>query len=196
MFEHLGQFDDTRFFKTTRTKMERLSSLASSVVSYLRSLQKMLLSPEDKQKVQAFLCGLYEYAGFPASGHLPQLSSSSERFQLNALIPTIREEFIGLNPIEMTIKSTWQGSAVVPETTSTVIKYDKDSLYSGSTFDATMTKELLLLSRLGYIEVVSRDEFVYGEEGLDRVLKYMTTQSSKVLYEVSVLKDIPDFLIV
>lgn len=196
MFEHLGQFDDTRFFKTTRTKMERLSSLASSVVSYLRSLQKMLLSLEDKQKVQAFLCGLYEYAGFPASGHLPQLSSSSERFQLNALIPTIREEFIGLNPIEMTIKSTWQGSAVVPETTSTVIKYDKDNLYSGSTFDATMTKELLLLSRLGYIEVVSRDEFVYGEEGLDRVLKYMTTQSSKVLYEVSVLKDIPDFLIV
>jgi hypothetical protein len=196
MFEHLGDEDDTRFFLKRRSKMERLSALASSVVSFLRSLQRLILSDEEKERVSSFLCGLYDSVGFPTSGYLPQLSSSSQSNLPMTLIPTINEKFICMNPIEMTIKSNWQGSALITETTAGHIDYDKADLFEGSTFQSTMSQELLLLSRLGYVEVVKKDVYVFGEEGLERVLKHMTTQSSRTLYEVSVLMEIPPFLII
>lgn len=195
MFEHLGDQDDSRFFLKRRSRMERLSAFASSVVAYLRSLQRLILSNEEKERIYAFLCGLYDQVGFPTSGYLPQISSSERNLPMT-LIPTLDWRFICENPIEMTIKSNWQGFALITETTSELIKYDKEDLFAGSNFRATMSQELLLLSRLGYVDVVKKDVFVFGEVGLEAVLKHMTTQSSRTLYDVSVLMEIPPHLII
>lgn len=195
MFEHLYREDDSRFFLKRRSKDERLSACASSVVSFLRSLQRLILSDLDKERIHLFLCGLYDYAGFPVTGYLPQISSSDHSNLPMMFVPTLREEFIGLNPIEMTIKSNWQGSALITETVSTIVNYDKEDLYTGAIFNATMSQELLLFSRLGYIEAVSKEELVFGEIGLEKVLRHMTTQTSRTLYEVTVLEEIPISLI-
>lgn len=156
----------------------------------------MTLSNEEKERISEFLRGLYGQVGFPTSGYLPQLSSSDQTNLPMTLIPTIDEKYICRNPIEMTIKSNWQGSALITETTTETISYDKGDLFAGSIFRSTMSQELLLLSRLGYVDVVKKDVYVYGEDGLEKVLKHMTTQSSRTLYEVSVLMEIPPLLII
>jgi hypothetical protein len=199
MFEHLGDADDSRFFPKHRSKKERRSALASSIVAYLRSLSRIELTQEQKERAYHFLCEIYRIVGFPISGYLSQLSTEVSQSYPNlpaTLIPTLREDFIGMNPIEITIKSTYTGVVVLPETVSETIEYDKGNLYSGMEFECTMNPEISLLSRLGYVELESREVTYCDEFGLQMALKYMTTTSHKVLYQANVLNDIPDFLIV
>jgi hypothetical protein len=199
MLEHLGDCDDSRFFPVSRSKKERLSSLASSLVAYLRSLSRVTLSVDQVQSICSFLRGVYARVGFPTSGYLPQISSEVSTTHPNlpaTLIPTVDEAFIGMNPIEITIKSTYSGCAVLPEIVEHRIEYDEWCMFAGSVFDATMSPSLVLLSRLGYVEMESMDVVYTGEEGLVRALDYMTVPSSGfVKYSVNVLKDIPDLLI-
>jgi len=199
MLEHLGDCDDSRFFPVSRSKKERLSSLASSIVAYLRSLSRLTLSIEQIRCICSFLCGIYAKVGFPTAGYLPQISSEVSVTHPNlpaTLIPTLDEAFIGMNPIEITIKSTYSGVAVLPEIVHERIEYDSWCMFAGSEFDATMSPGLVLLSRLGYVEMESSDVVYTGEDGLVRALNYMTVPSSGfVKYSVSVLKDIPDLLI-
>lgn len=198
MIEHMFNSDDNRFFPIQRSVFERKKSLASSVVSYLRSLSRLALSDEHVDLIHTFLAGIYQRAGFPLSGYLPQLSShrlENDQKIPQTLIPSIWKEAIGKDPMEYTVKSLYDGVAVIPQRIEERIELDKDLCFAGCSFEATGSGLLSYLRKLGFVELEQSDEVVTGEAGLELLTKHLTSSTRHPLYTVNVLKDIPSHLL-
>nr|WNA22201.1 MAG: RdRp [Downy mildew lesion associated ambivirus 6] len=198
MLEHLFEHDDLRFFSQHRSRKERKGSLASSLVAYLRSLTRLILSSDEKNTVYAFLLGIYHHAGFPVDGYLPQLSTCrTENDQIipQTLIPTLREDFIGKDPMEITALSLYDGVAVLTETSDERIDLDYDLCYAGCEFEATGNGVLSYLRKLGFVDYEQEEVVMSGEEGLKALLKQLMSQTSYTKYRVKVLRDIPVYLL-
>jgi len=198
MIEHLFDEDDKRFFQAPRGPMERKGSLASSVVSYLRSLSRLDLSEEEKHLVYSFLFGIYQHASFPVSGFLPQTSQKrlpDEPKLPVTLIPTLEPAFIGKDPIEMTILSLYDGVAVLPETSEDMIPIDHGMCYAGCSFEATSSGVLSYYRKLGFVELEQGSVVYSGEDGLRRLLLHFSPIRTYAKYTVQVLMDIPVHLL-
>jgi hypothetical protein len=194
MIEHLFEEDDKRFFQAPRSRIERKGSLASSVVAFLRSLSRLTLSEEERELVYDFLCGIYDHAGFPTSGFLPQTSQRrlpDEQKLPVTLIPTLNTGFIGKDPIEMTILSLYDGVAVLPETADDPIMIDNDMCYAGCSFEATGSGLLSYYRKLGFVELEQGSVVYSGEDGLSRLLLHYSPTRTYAKYSVQVLIDIP-----
>lgn len=198
MIEHLFDQDDKRFFPQPRSKLERKSSLASSVVAYLRSLSRLLLSDHEKDLVHTFLVGIYKHSGFPESGYLPHIHSSrshNDQTLPATLIPSLTKEAIGKDPVENTIMTLYDNVAVLPEKVDDPIEIDSDLCYAGCTFEATGSGLLSYLRKLGFLETEQARVVYSGEEGLQMLLRHFSSYRSYAKYTVNVLRDIPVHLL-
>jgi hypothetical protein len=198
MIEHLFDEDDKRFFPMPRSKMERKASLASATVVYLRSLSRLVLPSSDKELVYAFLVGIYKRSGFPESGYLPNISqvrSENDQRIPSTLIPSLGLDLIGKEPIESTIQSLYDNVAVLPERTLEMVPIDKSLCFCGGTFEATGSGLLSYLRKLGFVELEQGSVVYSGEEGLQMLLRYYSSQRTYAKYTVNVLRDIPDHLL-
>lgn len=197
MFEHLFPGDDCRFFPVPRSKSERLSSLASSIVVYLRSLSRIALTDEERELVLAFLAAVYRLVHFPLSGNVPQIHSSHppDTFIPSGVVPVLSIDAIGLDPIEFTIKSLYSSVAVIPERIPIRLDIDYDLCFAGSSFVCTGSPLLSYYRKLGFVELVQGDVVLIGEEGLHALLHYYSPARSFPVYTVNVLRDIPDHLL-
>lgn len=198
MVEHLFGQDDLRFFPHKRSNLERKGSLAASLVAYLRSLTRVCLTHDERVTVHAFLLGIYHHAGFPVEGYLPQLSTCrTENDQIipQTLIPTLREDFIGKDPMEITAHSLYDGVAVLTEETDERIEIDQDLCYAGCEFEATGSGMLSYLRKLGFVDYEHSEVVVSGEDGLLALIKQLMTSTSYTKYRVKVLKDVPSYLL-
>jgi hypothetical protein len=198
MIEHLFEEDDKRFFPTRRAKHERLGSLASSIISYLRSLTRIQLSAIEREGIFTFLQGIYRLSGFPEAGHVPYIHTEYPN-QIGrlpvTLIPAISLEGIGQEPIEITIKSLYDGVAVLPERIDEPILLDNDSCYAGSSFICTGSSVLSYYRKLGFVELLQGEVVYTGEDGLQRLLRHYSYSRDYAVYTVNVLRDVPDHLL-
>jgi hypothetical protein len=194
MIEHLFDEDDKRFFQAPRSILERKSSLAASIVSYLRSLSRLTLSEEETHLVYDYLVGIYRHAGFPLCGFLPQTTQTrlpSEPKLPSTLIPTLDPGFIGKDPIEMTTLSLYDGVAVLPDTSEESIPIDYGLCYAGCEFEATSSGLLSYYRKLGFVELEQGSICYSGEDGLNRLLSHFSPTRTYAKYTVKVLMDIP-----
>lgn len=194
MIEHLFDEDDHRFFTQPRSKSDRLSSLASSIVAYLRSVSKLVLTADEKDMAFAFLTNVYSHAGFPIQGQIPQIHtphSPNQRRLPSVVVPTLNLDVIGNDPIEYTINSLYSGCAVLPSRTDERIELDYDLLFAGSEFVCTGSPLLSYYRKLGFVELMQDDIVVLGEDGLHLLLKHYSLIRDYPVYTVTVLADIP-----
>lgn len=198
MLEHLHDWDDHRFFNAPRTKRERLSSLSSSIIAYLRSLTRLVLTKDQKDMIFEFLVNVYHHASFPKEGHIPQIHTtygSDQRVQ-SCVVPTLSLESIGNEPLEFTIKSLYQGIAVIPDKTLDSIPIDSDLLFAGSEFVCTGSTLLSYYRKLGFVELIQDEVVIVGEDGLLSLLKYYSNVRTHARYTVSVIRDVPMHLFI
>lgn len=197
MLEHLFDEDDRRFFQSPRSKIERKGSLASSIVAYLRSLTRILLSSEEKEMVYSFLTSVYDHSGLPIEGSVPQIHTVHNPGQQkvpSGIVPVVSLDCIGEDPIEFTIKSLYTGVAVLPERSQTAIDLDFGMLYVGSEFVCTGSPLLAYYRKLGFVELEQSDVIMTGEVGLSALLRHYSPARSFPVYTVNVLRDIPTHL--
>jgi len=198
MIDHLFpvENDDRRFFRTPRSELKRKSSLASSVVSYLRSLTRLVINDDQLMSVRDFLKMVYTMNGFPEHGHIPYLITNHGSHQStlpSTLIPTL--ESIGKDPIEYTIKSLYPGVVALPRCVTERIPLDSDLLFAGSEFECTGAGVLSYYRKLGFVELLQEDEVYTGETGLNMLLGHYSGDRGFPLYVVSVVKDVPTHLL-
>lgn len=194
MVEHLFDCDDSRFFPVQRKPYERLGALASSLVVYLKTLSRLTLSTIECEVVHTFLVGIYTKVGFPTEGCVPQVYTPPSLFSAKippVLIPTLRVDFIGKDPIEMTIRSLYDGIAVLPEIDEDHLTLDVGMLYVGSSFEAVGTQYLSYLRKLGFLELEPLECVYTGEDGFLRLLKFYSPGRLRRKYTVTVLAEIP-----
>jgi len=111
------------------------------------------------------------------------------------LIPTLRVEFVGNDPIESTIRSEYDGVAVLPDMVDEVIPIDTELCYGGCTFVATGSGVLGYYRKLGLVELEQESVVYSGEEGMARLLDHYMSARLHSRYTVSVLRDIPEHLL-
>jgi hypothetical protein len=198
MLEHLFKDDDLRFFPAPRSDMERKGSLASSIVSFLRSLGNVLIDSDQTSHIYEFLSGVYQSVGFPFGGNVPQVHTTQPPYVEklpSGIIPALSIDSIGKDPIEYTIKSLYQGVAVLPERSVDRLDLDNHMLYVGSEFRCTSSPLLAYYRKLGFVEL-TQDEFVVtGEEGLRAMLKHYSLSRDYAVYTVHVINDVPFHLL-
>jgi len=198
MVEHLFDEDDSRFFPTPRSIGERKGSLAASIVAYLRSLTRILLSPDQKDCILQFLTNVYQHANFPIWGNVPQIHVDHFSFigkLPSGIVPTLSVECLGNDPIEFTIKSLYQNVAVLPERTLSRIDMDYEMLYVGSSFVCTGSALLSYYKKLGFVDTEQGDVILSGEEGLHALLRHYSSLRDFPVYTVTVLSEIPVHLL-
>jgi len=196
MLEHIFEEDDKRFFPAPRSKLERKKSLASSIVSYLRSLRPLLLDRDRLTEVRKFLGMVYSRAQFPECGHVPYLHldfGSHQKTLPSVLVPSL--DSIGQDPIEYTIKSLYSGSVVLPHRSPERIEMDSDVLFAGSEFVCTGSQRLTYYRKMGFLEIHQDDVLYVGEDGLDRLLEVYVVGDRYPVYTVSVVHDVPTHLL-
>jgi len=194
MVEHLFEEDDLRFFPSTRSIGERKGSLASSIVAYLRSLTRVLLSSDQKDCILQFLTNVYQHANFPIWGNVPQIHVDHSSFigkLPSGIVPTLSVECIGHDPIEFTIKSLYQNTAVLPERSMSRMDLDYELLYVGSSFRCTGSALLGYFKKLGFVDTEQEDVILSGEEGLSALLRHYSSLRDFPVYTVHVISEIP-----
>lgn len=166
------------------TKSERRDALASSITGFLTSLSTTTLEDWMVDIADSVLRFCYSALSLPLDGHIPQIHGLTYGF-----IPQYDRRFIGLEPKTNTIKRLYQGIAKVPFRIRVGWDEDQD-LTLGYEFRANSSKLLVYLEDLGYLEKKPIQQFVYGEDGLERLLKeYLDPEPA--VYEYTVIQEVP-----
>lgn len=179
------QTDNRYPYMSNMSKDERVSAIASSVTAFLRSLESTPLNDDEVEMVHGYLERVYGEYGLPREGCVPQATPSSRGF-----VPAYEKRYIGRDPISNTIQRLYQNIARVPMRERKPMEWE---MLSGPVFTCNQTKLLRHLEVLGYVEQEKLDVYVYGEEGLSRLLKEYTKPDPKV-YQYRVVRQLPGWV--
>jgi hypothetical protein len=165
------------------SKNERRSKVASTVVTFLQSIEHLPLMDEEMLFVKRMINTIYRDWNLPVFGNLPQCGGDIRL----GIVPTVSNDYIGVEPIRNTIDQWYSGIAKLPERRS----IDKPNLRScNSVFDANSNANLSYLEKLGYYEKSNCDRVVFGETGYRELIHEFTSDIPKV-YTYSKVKDVP-----
>lgn len=179
-----GQSDvDPRYpYLKRMSNRDRKDAIAGSVTAFLRKLEHQDLSDNDIEIVDTFLSSLYDTYDLPRGGCVPQITQSNSGF-----VPIYEKRFIGMDPISNTITRLYDNIARVPQ--RGVIKLDADDLHN-TTFMCNSTKMLRHLVMLGYLEQEKIHSYVFGYNGLERLLKEYIDPEPPV-YQYNIVYELP-----
>lgn len=190
-FEYLIQNDndiDPRYPIINRmTLRERRDALASSITGFLTSLSSITLDNWAIDVVDSVLTYAYAVMQLPIDGYVPQVQGNTYGF-----IPQYQRRFVGLEPKRNTINRIYQGIAKVPYRGK--LDVQEEGYVLNETFMANSTPMLRYVERLGYVEKRNVQIVVYGEIGLDMLLKEYFDPEPAV-YEYSVVQAIPQWIL-
>jgi len=170
----------------TMARNKRKSAAASSMLTFLSQLQYISISDEDKLLITNYVHYFYEVHGLPIWGNVPQVSN----LQIG-LVPYVAGEFIGENPVQLTISHNYQGLAIL--SVRRTVPFLNEMLDGRPTFECNNTAHLTYLTKLGYLNVSKLTKVVYGEEGLHDLLEEFSNFGASV-NEYTVSETIPYFL--
>lgn len=169
------------------TKRERRDALANSITGFLTSLSTTHLDEWMVDVVHSTLNWLYTVLSLPFDGHVPQIHGNTFGF-----VPSYDIRFVGLEPKANTIKRSYQGLARIPYRESIRNREDGTSLFESGSFMANSSKRLNYLEDMGYLEKKPTQTIVYGESGLNQLLKEYFDPGLAV-YEYEVVGTIPEW---
>jgi hypothetical protein len=185
--EHGQELTDNRYpYMVSMSKDERVSAIASSVTAFLRNLESIVLNDDEKEMVHGYLERIYSEYGLPREGCVPQAAPSTLGF-----VPAYEKRYIGCDPITNTINRLYQNVAKVPMREYMPMAWD--ALLSEEPFTCNQSKLLRHLEMLGYVEQEKVDVYVYGEEGLSRLLTEYMRPDPRV-YRYTVVQKLPNWI--
>jgi len=179
-----GQKDvDPRYpYMKSMSKVERKSSIASSVTAFLRSLESAELDKDERELVDQHLRYIYEEYSLPRDGCVPQVHAATLGF-----VPAYEERYIGIDPITNTIGRHYAGIARVPLREKVRLEM---GMLEESTFRCNQNRLLRYLEMLGYLEQKKVDVLLSGEEGYDRLIMEYVSPEPRV-YDYLILRRLP-----
>jgi len=185
--EHVQANTDLRYPYLKRlTKREGVTAISGSITAFLRDLESQQLTDSDKEIIDTLLTYIYDEYELPREGCVPQATPSAT----TGFVPAYERRYIGEDPISNTICRHYTNIAKVP--LRDVCKMEWHML-SESKFRCNQNSLLSLLERLGYVDVEKPSVYVYGEEGMKRLLKEYIRPDPR-LYDYSVLSTLPGWI--
>jgi hypothetical protein len=173
---------DPRYtFISDKSKEERSSATAGSIMGFLKRITHQAYSIYDCQLIDKYLNLLYTRHGFHKGGNVPQISGQQP------FICCITGNYIGQDPVKYTINANYAGIATIPRRALTPFVRHMMDL---PTFSCNSTGCLSYLVKLGYFDQRKEIELIVGEEGRTKLIdEFSTTERPLVTY--SRLQDIP-----
>lgn len=183
-----GEIDtDPRYpYLRGMSNRERKDAIAGSVTAFLRKLENRILEPHELDVVDLTLSHIYDTYRLPRAGYVPQVGTSDSGF-----IPIYERRFIGMDPITNTIVRHYANMARLPLRGK--LDWEYEMLMRG-TFQCNTTKLLNHLVALGYLERKKVSTLVFGQPGLDQLLREYTSPDPPI-YEYEVLHNLPVWIV-
>lgn len=165
--------------------------VTGAIVSFLKSCQRVPLSPSDIEFACSFFLSFYQRYHLPESGWYPPLTGYEP---WKTTIPRIERSVFGKDPLHILIDSFFG----TEYTTTYVGDYPWDKVLPsvGEEFMCNSEKHLTYLERLGYISSEPVTVTYPGEIGKARA--YSDAEygvSRKTVYQYTIIETIPDHLV-
>lgn len=185
--EHVQDNTDLRYPYLKRlSKRERTGAISGSITAFLRSLESQPLDTNDIEIIDTLLTYIYDEYELPREGCVPQAAHNAT----TGFVPAYERRYIGIEPISNTICRNYTNIARVP--LRDVVKMEWYML-SDEVFRCNQNALLSLLERLGYVSSEKPCVYVYGEEGMKRLLKEYARPDPRV-YDYTVVGTLPDWV--
>lgn len=192
----LEGYDDPRysFLDQDLSKRSCISMVGKDLLRYLRSVYRAKAQLTDDEIDYALsharqlskLAGTYD--DFGSYGRLPQCND----LVFWPYVPRV-EEFRDMDPFDLLILSRYREPAKVPQ-----LEFQEVSMSELRTFGdsarGNKTQHLGFLEKLGYVESDRVEVMKWGNEGREYVWKLYTDFETPVLYDFTVVKEIPPHL--
>lgn len=168
-------------------RSERREATASSIMTFLSSLQYQDIDQYEKATVHRILEYIYDRDHFPKGGHVPQISGNAHPF-----VCSIEGDYIGRDPITYTMRQLYCGIALLP--VRELLSYDRNLEIGETKFRCNTDQHLTYLEKLGFIVGVKEQRYVYGPDGYEKLVnEFVSTLPS--VYEYTVIENIPAYLL-
>jgi hypothetical protein len=174
---------DSRYpYLNKLSNRDRIDAIAGSVTAFLRKLDNQILDKQELDVVDASLSYIYDTYKLSRAGCVPQVTQEDSGF-----IPTYERRFIGMDPIRNTLIRNYANVAKLPLRGKLDWEYD---MLNEGTFQCNSTKLVNHLVALGYLEQEKISTLVYGQDGLEQLLKEYIHPEPPI-YQYTVLCDLP-----
>jgi hypothetical protein len=184
--EVIQEIADPRYpYLRELTKRERRDNIASALTDFLKQISTIVLDESEIDIVDRFITRIYSEQNLPLSGNVPQTSHKSLGF-----VSAYERRFIGLDPIRNTLERNYGGFVRLPRRGQCDWEYD---MFSGTKFACNQTSLLKHLVTLGYLEQEKVSSYVFGQEGLDQLLKEFTDPDRDV-YDYTITRNLPTWV--
>lgn len=160
------------------SRREKMSNAAGSITAFLRKIANQSLEPRELDLIDIYLTNMYDTYGLPKHGCVPQVTPSRLGF-----VPVYERRFIGMDPIENTLSRLYANIATLPLRGK--VEWDVTMLEQ-SAFECNSNKLLKHLVVLGCIRQVSLTCCVFGNEGLQLLLKEYTNPDPPIYQYVAI----------
>lgn len=179
-----GEIDiDIRYpYLRRMSKRDRQDSMSGAVTAFLRKLEFQTFDTQELDVIDTFLSYIYEKYKLPREGCVPQITHTDSGF-----IPAYERRFIGMDPIRNTIVRNYANIAKLPLRGKLDWEY---GMLGEDTFECNNTKLLSHLAALGYLEQEKNSILVFGQDGLDRLIKEYVDPDPQI-YRYTVIYDLP-----
>lgn len=140
-----------------------------------------------------FLQRVYEEANLPEDGSLPQCGDH----YILPILPREPSDLCDILPLEKLVRSKYRGVAVVTQVQLDEVTQDEGEGFrniEGWEWIGPSTKHLSYLRSLDFLSNEKRKEYVWGLEGLDRILREFDSDGRR-MYNWKVLEVIPEHLL-
>jgi hypothetical protein len=182
------------------TAAERLSKVGRELMRFLRSVYRaqFCLTKEELKGSLKYLEAVCQYFGIEArEGCIPQCGDAYQwpaRLERGKERDVDAEAYFSLDPLIRTAMQRYNGVATVSSRGVLPTVKLEDYQYAGSKFRSNSSPQLGFVQKLGLISSEVESRVVTGEEGL-RILTEQLLFSKQVIYEWTVLSDIPFHLL-
>jgi len=185
--EHVQENVDIRYPYLKRlSRRERVTAISGSVMAFLRSLESQQLTAEDTEIIDTLLVYIYNEYELPREGCVPQATHNAN----TGFVPAYERRYIGIDPITNTISRNYANIAKVPLREKCEMEW---YMLSDTRFRCNQNSLLSLLERLGYVGSEKPSMYVYGEEGMKRLLKEYVRPDPRI-YDYFVVSTLPDWV--
>jgi hypothetical protein len=160
--------------------------MAGSITAFLRKLESQKLNNDELDVIDTFISHIYDTYGLPRAGCVPQVTLSNSSF-----VPVYERRFIGMDPLRNTIMRHYANIAKLPLRGKSDWEYDQ---LNESSFECNNTKLLSHLTALGYLEQEKLSTFVYGQPGLELLLKEYANPDPQI-YRYNIVYNLPSWIV-
>lgn len=184
-----GSVDDRYPFIAEMDFSEKQEAVANSITTFLTSLSSYTdLQEWMVDAADSVIKWCYSVMLLPYDGYVPQVHGSTYGF-----VPVYDKAFVGIEPKRNTLQRCYVSCATMSVRGKVDVDRTKGYLECDDILECNSTPGLSYIEAMGYIERKRLTHTVFGEYGLELLLKEYFEPIPPV-YSYTVLRDVPQWL--